>query len=66
MPLETALGERKAYPYVLYPGPNYVYVDAAAPHLILRLTQRFEGGLLEAFLDESHPGGQPHPERDPP
>ena len=50
IPLETALGERRAYPYVLYPGPNYLYVDAAPPHLILRFTQRFEGGLLDAFL----------------
>ncbi len=50
VPLETALGERRAYPYVLYPGPCYVYVDVAPPHLILRLTQRFEGGLLDAFL----------------
>ncbi len=48
--LETALGERRAYPYVLYPGPNYLYIDAAPPHLILRFTQRFEGGLLDAFL----------------
>ena len=50
VPLETALGERRAHPYVLQPGPCYVYVDAAPPHLILRLTQRFEGGLLDAFL----------------
>ena len=50
VPLETALGERRAHPYVLYPDPCYVYVDAAPPHLILRLTQRFEGGLLDAFL----------------
>ena len=50
VPLETALGERRVHPYVLYPGSSYVYVDTAAPHLILRLTQRFEGGLLDAFL----------------
>ena len=50
VPLETALGERRAYPYVLYPGSSYLYIDAAPPHLILRLTQRFEGGLLDAFL----------------
>ena len=50
VPLETALGKRRVHPYVLHPGPCYVYVDAAPPHLILRLTQRFEGGLLDAFL----------------
>ena len=48
--LETALGERRAHPYVLSPGLSYVYVDATPPHLILRLTQRFDGGLLDAFL----------------
>ena len=48
--LETALGERRAYPYVLYPGSNYVYVDAAPPHPVLRLTQRIDGGLLDAFI----------------
>jgi len=48
--VETFLGVRHAHAYLLHPGPGYVYVEAAPPHLILRLTQRLEGGLLDAFL----------------
>lgn len=48
--LETALGERSAFVFALYPGGNYVYIDSASPHTILQLTQRVDGSLLEAFL----------------
>ena len=48
--LETALGERNAYAYALQPGGSYVYVDTAAPHLILMMRQRFDGQLLDAHL----------------
>lgn len=61
--LETALGPRRAYAYLLQPGGSYVYVDQQAPHLILQLAQRLEGQLLEAFLvrvDEE--AARPQPE----
>ncbi len=48
--LETALGKRQAQVFVLYPGGSYVYVDTEAPHYILKLTQRFDGQHIEAFL----------------
>ncbi|MDQ3398436.1 MAG: DUF3108 domain-containing protein [Deinococcota bacterium] len=48
--LRTALGDREARVYALYPGLSYVYVDAASPHAILKLSQRFESGLLDALI----------------
>lgn len=48
--LETAEGERSARMYQLLPGKSYVYVDVEPPHVILRLTQRVDGQLLEAQL----------------
>jgi hypothetical protein len=48
--LDTVFGERLAHAFLLRPGNNYVYVDAEAPHYILKLTQRLEGQLLEALL----------------
>lgn len=61
--LETVLGPRRAYAYVLQPGGSYVYVDQQAPHLILQLSQRLDGQLLEALLvrvDEE--AARPQPE----
>ncbi|ADI15120.1 conserved hypothetical protein [Truepera radiovictrix DSM 17093] len=48
--VETALGVRRAFALILSPGPSYVYIDTAPPHPIVRLTQRLEGALLDAFL----------------
>jgi hypothetical protein len=48
--VETALGVRRAFALILSPGPCYVYIDTAPPHPIVRLTQRLQGALLDAFL----------------
>lgn len=50
MNVDTVLGERKAWVYSLHPGGSYLYVDTAAPHTILKLTQRLEGQLLDVLL----------------
>lgn len=63
--LETALGKRRAFAYVLHPGQSVVYVDVEQPHTILKLTQRLPDGQLDALLvkvaTESHidPFGEP-------
>ncbi len=48
--VETALGTHWAVPFILYPGPSYVYIDKEAPHTILKLIQPTTHGLLEAHL----------------
>jgi hypothetical protein len=48
--LETVLGPRQAYEYQLHPGGSFVYVDVQEPHLILMLSQRIDGQLLDAVL----------------
>ena len=48
--LNTALGDRKANAYLLHPGNSVVYVDAQAPHAILKLTQRLPDGHLDALI----------------
>lgn len=48
--LETALGTRLARAYVLHPGQSVVYVDVAAPHYLLKMTQRLAEGYLDALL----------------
>lgn len=48
--LETAFGPRRARTYVLQPGGAYVYVDVAAPHEILQMTQRIDGQWLDVQL----------------
>lgn len=48
--LDTALGTRHARAYILHPGQSVVYVDVAAPHAILKLTQRLADGHLDAQL----------------
>lgn len=48
--LETALGKKQARAYLLQPGHSIVYVDAEAPHHILKLTQRLAEGHLDALI----------------
>ncbi|MGL4611382.1 MAG: hypothetical protein ACRCYY_17180 [Trueperaceae bacterium] len=48
--LTTALGKRDAYEYQLYPGGSYVYVDVAAPHHLLMLSQHVDGQLIDALI----------------
>jgi len=48
--LATALGNRRARAYLMHPGHSVVYVDAQAPHAILKLTQRLADGQLDALL----------------
>lgn len=48
--LGTALGERRAWAYVLHPGGSVVYVDVREPHTILKLTQRLADGQLDSLL----------------
>lgn len=48
--VETGLGIRNATPFVLYPGPSYVYFDKDEPHTILKLIQPTVHGMLEAYL----------------
>jgi hypothetical protein len=48
--LDTTLGKREAYEYQLHPGGSYVYVDTSEPHLILMLSQRVDGQLMDATL----------------
>jgi len=48
--LRTALGERRAWAYLLHPGGSVVYVDTAPPHTILKLVQRLPEGSLESLL----------------
>lgn len=63
--VETALGVRRAWALILSPGPSYVYIDIAPPHLIVRLTQRLEEGLLDAFLVRVAHEAPPARERGP-
>lgn len=46
----SAFGKRQAHEYHLYPGGSYVYVDAAAPHHLLMLSQKVDGQLIDATL----------------
>lgn len=48
--LDTAFGKKRARAYLLHPGQSVVYVDVAAPHHILKLTQRLAEGHLDAVL----------------
>ncbi|HEX7004763.1 MAG TPA: DUF3108 domain-containing protein [Trueperaceae bacterium] len=48
--LDTALGRRAAHAYKLHPGPAYVYIDVEEPNVILQMSQRVEGQVLEALL----------------
>jgi hypothetical protein len=48
--LTTALGKLEAYEYQLYPGGSYVYVDVAAPHHLLMLSQQVDGQLIDAMI----------------
>lgn len=48
--LETVLGVKRAFAYVLHPGQSVIYVDAEGPHQILKLTQRLVDGQLDALL----------------
>lgn len=63
--LETVLGERTARVYQLQPGGSYVYVDAAPPHPILMLTQRFDGQLLDALIVRVDENAEPPREAAP-
>lgn len=67
--VETALGLRPAFGYILYPGPGYVYVDTQPPYTLVQLLQPTQHGLLEAFLtrrvdedDSSSPASPATPE----
>jgi hypothetical protein len=46
----AAFGKREAYEYQLHPGGSYVYVDVAAPHHLLMLSQKVDGQLVDAML----------------
>ncbi|CAN5511239.1 hypothetical protein BH24DEI1_BH24DEI1_05960 [soil metagenome] len=64
--LRTALGNRAARVYALYPGHAYVFVDCEAPHTILKLSQRLEAGLLDALIvrvsqEDEMPSGEGRP-----
>lgn len=48
--VETALGVKRAYAYLLHPGMNVVYVAAEAPHHIVKMSQRLPEGLLDVVL----------------
>lgn len=48
--LSTAIGERRAWAYLLHPGQSAVYVDVESPHTILKLTQRVAEGYVDALL----------------
>jgi len=48
--LSTALGERRAWAYVLHPGGSVVYVDTTGSHVILKMTQRLPEGHLDSLV----------------
>lgn len=48
--VDTVLGEKPAYAYLLQPGGSYLYVATEPPHPILMMSQRFDGQLLDAQL----------------
>lgn len=48
--LDTVFGPRPAQVFTLHPGDNVVYVDAEAPHTILKFEQSVDGQVLEALL----------------
>lgn len=59
--LEVAGQRRRAKGFLLHPGGSWVYVDAAAPHTLLKLVQRLDDQNLEALLvdvaeEQSMPG----------
>lgn len=54
------LGLHAARVYLLLPGGSYVYVDDEPPHIILKLTQRLEGQLLDALLVKVAHEAPPH------
>jgi hypothetical protein len=49
--LDTALGTKRARVFQLHPGGSWIWVDLAPPHPILKLTQRFPEGHLDALLE---------------
>ncbi len=64
--LDTVMGEKTAYVYVLKPGNNYLYVATEPPHPILTMSQPFEGYFLDAQLvrvDEDQPAPAAAPKR---
>jgi hypothetical protein len=52
--LDTALGARRARPFVVHPGGSMVYVDVAPPHALLKLVQRIDDGVVEGVLVRLH------------
>lgn len=48
--LSTALGEKRAWAYVLQPGGSVVYVDVAGDNAILKMTQRLAEGHLDSLV----------------
>lgn len=50
--IDSIYGPRSAHAFVLHPGGSFVYVDAEAPHQILQMTQRIEGGWLDVQLQK--------------
>ncbi len=69
--ISTALGEKRAWAYVLQPGGSVVYVDVTGSNAILKMTQRLTEGHLdslvvsvsseatmETFGDEQRTGGK--------
>ena len=56
--LETPWGPLLARVYYLRPGVSFVYIEAAAPHRILKLTQSLGKSALEATLSRVSEGVQ--------
>ena len=56
--LETPWGPLLARVYYLRPGVSFVYIEAAAPHRILKLTQSLGKSALEATLSRVSEGAQ--------
>ena len=56
--LETPWGSLLARVYYLRPGVSFVYIEAAAPHRILKLTQSLGKSALEATLSRVSEGVQ--------
>lgn len=48
--LSTALGEKRAWAYVLHPGGSVVYVDVGGSHTILKMTQRLPEGHVDSLI----------------
>ena len=56
--LETPWGPLLARVYYLRPGVSFVYIEVAAPHRILKLTQSLGNAALEATLSRVSEGVQ--------